>query len=193
MSKFKAEQIKKYYNEEDNSLVVQLIVKGYDKKGAQMAYEEQRKHGKPLNVEITQFRSKRSLEQNKLLWVLLGKMATAMSGKAVKRDSEYCYCLMLEECNCAFEYILALPEAEEELRKSFRVLRFVATRDVDTKIDEETGEIVETKTLNMYQCFKGSSKYDVAEMTELIETTLDRLAELGVTDSEIEHARKEYM
>ena len=76
--------------------------------------------------------------------------------------------------------MLALPEAEPLLKKSFRVVR---------KIDERE---VNGKKLNMYQYFIGSSKYDVKEMTELIEATLDKLAELGVYDSEIELARGEY-
>ena len=87
---------------------------------------------------------------------------------------------MLEEANVSYDYLLALPEAEPLLKKSFRVVR---------KIDERE---VNGKKLNMYQYFIGSSKYDVKEMTELIEATLDKLAELGVYDSEIELARGEY-
>ena len=44
----------------------------------------------------------------------------------------------------------------------------------------------------MYQYFIGSSKFNTKEMTELIESVLDKLAELGVYDSEIEVARSEY-
>ena len=66
------------------------------------------------------------------------------------------------------------------LKKTFRVVR---------KIDERE---VNSKTLNMYQYFIGSSKFNTQEMTELIEATLDKLAELGIVDSEIEIARKEY-
>lgn len=51
---------------------------------------------------------------------------------------------------------------------------------------------VNGKTLNVYQYFIGSSKFDTKEMTELIEATLDKLAELGIYDSEIEVARREY-
>lgn len=87
---------------------------------------------------------------------------------------------MLEEANVSYDYLLALPEAEPLLKKSFRVVRKVDEREVNGK------------KLNMYQYFIGSSKYDVKEMTELIEATLDKLAELGVYDSEIELARGEY-
>lgn len=87
---------------------------------------------------------------------------------------------MLEEANVAYDYLLALPSAEPMLRKTFRVIR---------KLDERE---VNGKTLNLYQYFIGSSKYNTQEMTELIEATLDKLAELGIVDSEIEIARKEY-
>jgi hypothetical protein len=107
-------------------------------------------------------------------------MAMAMSGRKNKMSSEECYCIMLEEANVSCDYLLALPEAEPMLRKSFRVVRKIGEREVNGK------------TLNMYQYFIGSSKYDTKEMTELIEAVLDKLAELGVDDSEIELARSEY-
>ena len=87
---------------------------------------------------------------------------------------------MLEEANVAYDYLLALPEAEPMLKKTFRVVRKIDEREVNGKV------------LNMYQYFIGSSKFNTQEMTELIEATLDKLAELGIVDSEIEIARKEY-
>ena len=87
---------------------------------------------------------------------------------------------MLEETNVAYDALLALPEAEPMLRKSFRVVRKMGEREVSGK------------TLNVYQYFIGSSKFNTQEMTELIEAVLDKLAELGVYDSEIELARSTY-
>ncbi len=57
------------------------------------------------------------------------------------------------------------------------------------KVGEEN---VKGKVMNIYQCFMGSSKFNTKEMTELIEGVLDKLAELGVYDSEIELARREF-
>ena len=104
----------------------------------------------------------------------------AMSGKNNKVSSEEAYAIMLEEANVSYDYLLALPEAEPMLKKSFRVVRKMGERKVNGK------------TLNVYQYFIGSSKFDTQEMTELIEATLDKLAELGIYDSEIEVARGEY-
>ena len=61
--------------------------------------EETKNSEKKLEVEVKPYRSKRSLEQNKLLWVLLGKLAVAMSGKKNKVSSEEAYAIMLEEAN----------------------------------------------------------------------------------------------
>ena len=178
MSKFIADRTYKMINE-NNDLVLSFVVSGYDKKGAAMAYEEIKALGK-IAIEVKKNRSQRSLEQNKLLWVLLGKMAVAMSGKKSKVSSEEAYCIVLEENNAVYEYLLATEATEENLKKAFRVIR---------KIQETN---FKGRQMGVYQCFIGSSKYNVEEMTQLIETALDKLAELGVYDSEIENARKEY-
>lgn len=73
--------------------------------------------GKKLEVETKIHKSQRSLEQNRLLWALLGKMANALSGNKRKVSTEECYCVMLEEANVSYDYLLALPEAESLLKK----------------------------------------------------------------------------
>lgn len=176
-SKFIAERAYKITNENDETVLC-FVVSKESKQAALMALEEH-KMGK-TDVEIKAFKSQRSLEQNRMLWALLGKMAEAVSGKNTKTTTEECYCAMLEETNAAYEYLLALPETENELRSVFRVIRKVDEREVNGKI------------LNMYRCYKGSSNYDTKEMTKLIETTLDKLAEMGIYDSEIEQLRSEY-
>jgi hypothetical protein len=177
MSKFIAEKAYRMINE-NNDLVVCYVVHGENKRAALLALEENAE--KKLQVEDKPHKSQRSLEQNRLLWALLGKMAVAQSGNKRQVSTEECYCEMLEEANVSYDYLLALPEAEPMLRKSFRVIRKMGEREVNGK------------TLNLYQYFIGSSKFNTQEMTELIETTLDKLAELGIIDSEIELAREEY-
>lgn len=179
MSKFIAEKCYRMINE-NNDLVVCYVVHGDNKRSALLALEETQNSEKKLEVDVKPHKSQRSLEQNRLLWALLGKMAFAMSGNKRKVTTEECYCIMLEEANVAYDYLLALPEAEPMLKKTFRVVRKIGEREVNGK------------TLNMYQYFIGSSKFNTQEMTELIEATLDKLAELDIVDSEIELARKEY-
>lgn len=179
MSKFVADKTYRMTNENDD-LVISYVIHGWDKKAALLAFEETKAIEDKLDIEVKRHRSKRSVEQNTALWWLLGKMAMAMSGSKNKTSSEECYCIMLEEANVAFDYLLALPEAEPMLKKAFRVVR---------KIDERE---VNGKRLNLYQYFIGSSKYDTKEMTDLIKATLDKLDEIGVVDSEIEAFQEEY-
>ena len=56
-----------------------------------------------------------------------------MSGNKRKVTTEECYCIMLEEANVAYDYLLALPEAEPMLKKTFRVVRKIDEREVNGK------------------------------------------------------------
>ena len=177
-SRFVADRSYRMINE-DGDLVVCCVVKGYNRATATMALNECK--GQMLDVEMRPHKSSRSLAQNRMLWALLEKLAEATSGYKRQSTVEECYCDMLVETNAAYDYVLTLPEAENSLRQCYRVVRKVGERNVNGK------------TLNLYQAFVGSSKFDTKEMTGLIETVLDRLAELGVYDSEIECARQEYL
>ena len=90
MSKFIAEKTFRMTNE-NNDLMISYVVHGLEKEAAMLAYEETKNSEKKLEVEVKPYRSKRSLEQNKLLWVLLGKLAMAMSGRKNKVSSEEAY------------------------------------------------------------------------------------------------------
>lgn len=179
MSKYIAEKSYRMTDEQDN-LIISYVVDSKDKTPAILAFDENKNRGR-LEIEIKPYKSKRSLEQNRLLWALLEKMAKAVSGVNSTITREECYCIMLEEAGVKYDYLLALPEAEKELRKSFRAIRNMGIqRDVNGK------------ALTMYQYFIGSSKFNTKEMTELIEAVLNKLVELGIYDSEIELARREY-
>ncbi len=184
MSKFLVKQVRKLIDDE-GQMTISLSVACDSKYAANLTCEEVKQvllnnKDAKFQVELKPYKSKRSLEQNNLLWALLGKLAEATSGKNTKTSTEECYMAMIEEANITCEYLAALPSSEPFLRESFRVVKKVGEREVGGK------------TLNMYQCYIGSSRFDTKEMTLLIETVLDRLAELGITDSEIEIARSEY-
>ena len=86
------------------------------------------------------------------------------------------YSVMLEEVGAKYEILYCIPAAEDMLKTSFRAIRKIAE-------DEING-----RTMNVYQCFYGSSKFDTAEMTKLIDHVITRLHDLGIHDSEIEVA-----
>jgi len=70
---------------------------------------------KLYSIEIKEPKSKRSLQQNKMLWELIHKIA-----KEQNQDDMEVYCTLLERADAKSDYILARPETEEGLRKTFR-------------------------------------------------------------------------
>lgn len=166
--------------DENGDLILSFVISGEHKHGGLLAFEEIKKTDGALDVEVKKYKSKRSLEQNRLLWALLGKMAMAMSGRATAENTEDCYIAMLESASVKADFLIGLPEVAESLKQVYRIVR---------KVDERKEK---GKTVYMYQCFTGSSKFDTKQMTNLIEHVLDKLAELGIYDSEIEQARVEY-
>lgn len=178
MPRFKCSKISKLTDDEGN-IIVSLTVSGYDRSIAEMAIRESKTESE-LSVEIKKYRSSRSLEQNNLFWAICTKIALETHGAKTRDAVEEVYCQLLEQANAQSEFLLALPETEEMLRKTFRVVR------------ERGDRVFNGKNMKIYQYFPGSSKFDIAQMNELIETALDRCAELGIADSETEMIRNEY-
>ena len=112
-SKFIAEKSYRMINE-NNDLVVCYVVHGENKKAALLALEETQNSEKKLQVEVKIHKSQRSLEQNRLLWALLGKMAVAQSGNKRKVSTEECYCL-----GSSFPSYSSLYETSVQERASF--------------------------------------------------------------------------
>ena len=113
--------------------------------------------------EIKEPKSKRSIEQNKMLWQLIHSIA-----KEQKQDDMEVYCACLERADALSEYIITAYDMEDELRKCFRGVRFVRKQEVNGK------------ECNIYKVYIGSSKMDTKEMTELIDVCLQICAELGI-------------
>ena len=114
-------------------------------------------------VEIKEPKSKRSLEQNKMLWQLIHSIAN----KTHQDDMEV-YCALLERADALSDYIITAYDMEDDLRKCFRGVRFIRKQDVNGK------------ECNIYKVYIGSSKMDTKEMTELLDITLQMCAELGI-------------
>ena len=114
-------------------------------------------------VEIKEPKSKRSLEQNKMLWQLIHTIA-----KKQHQDDMEVYCALLERADALSDYIITAYDMEDDLRKCFRGVRFVRKQEVNGK------------ECNIYKVYIGSSKMNTKEMTELLDITLQVCAELGI-------------
>ena len=119
--------------------------------------------GKLYVVEIKEPKSKRSLEQNKMLWQLIHAIA-----KQQNQDDMEVYCTLLERADALSDYIITATLTEEELRKHFRGVRFIRTTEV------------KGNEFNVYKVYIGSSKMNTKEMTELVDITLQLCGELNI-------------
>lgn len=143
--------------------VVSLVVNNYK----QIQEMKQLEPTKTYAVEIKEVKSKRSLEQNRLLWKLLSEIDEKINGGRSENIMDI-YVAALEKANAKYEYIGALPQAEEMLKMNFRAIKFI--KEID--LNGVKG--------NMYKCFIGSSKMDSKEMTLLIETAMDMAMQVGI-------------
>lgn len=117
--------------------------------------------------EIKELKSKRSLEQNKLLWKLIHRIA-----KETFQSDEDVYCAVLERADALSDYVITASDMGEALRKTFRGVKFVRMQTVNGK------------DCFVYKVYLGSSKMNTAEMNELIEITMQVCSELGIDTRE---------
>lgn len=118
-------------------------------------------------MEVKEPRSKRSLEQNKLLWLLIHKVA-----KETYNTDNDVYCAVLERADALSDYVITAVDMADDLRKSFRGVKFIRMQEVNGK------------DCFVYKVYIGSSKMNTAEMNELIEITMQVCSELNIDTRE---------
>lgn len=124
-------------------------------------------------LDAKEEKSKRSINQNALFWELCEKLTEATTGRKRESDVQDTYIFLLNEVNVSAVYLMGLPEIENDLKQTYRIVKVVDSREY------------QGKKMNVYKCYKGSSKFDVKQMTELIDLVMDKLHEAGVSDIEI--------
>lgn len=118
--------------------------------------------------EVKEKKSSRSLQQNKMLWELIHKIA-----KRQGQDDMEVYCTLLERADALSDYIITATEMENALRKTFRGVKFIRK------------QIVNGKECNIYKVYLGSSKMNTKEFTELLDITLQLCSELQIPTLEV--------
>lgn len=122
---------------------------------------------KLFQVEVKEPKSKRSLDQNRLLWRLVHKIA-----KHTAQDDMEVYCTALERADALSDYVITATDMESALRKSFRGVKFIRMQEVNGK------------ECFVYKVYIGSSKMSIAEMTELLEIVFQMCSELQIPTME---------
>ena len=165
---FTANYLKRVVNEDGDTEVTFKISNYRDKESIKELQKDV-----PYRISCNVIKSKRSLEQNALMWKIIHEINVAR-GTERATDDWNIYIEALERAGAKYEYLAVLPEAEELLKDQFRAIKLMNSF-------EHNG-----RTFNSYKVFYGSSKMNTKEMTMLLETVLDMAAEMGIYPKETE-------
>lgn len=125
-----------------------------------------------IRLKATKWREKRSLNANGLLWSCLDKIATALN-----TDKWQVYLLMLKRYG-KFTYLIVPKGAAERTKEMWRE-------------SEEVGDIVVNgREATQMLCYFGSSTYDTAEFTKLLNGVISEMEEMGIQTPAQEEAER---
>lgn len=115
-----------------------------------------------LAIDVKQYRKKRSLDANGLLWACLGEMAVA-----IRADKWDIYLKMLKRYG-KYTYVCVKPEALEDLKHQWRETEVVGDVTINGK-----------KAVQVL-CYFGSSTYNTQEFSVLLDGVVSEMNDLGL-------------
>lgn len=115
---------------------------------------------KPLRVTAVEWRDKRSLNANRMLWACIGEIAVAL-----KADKWEIYLQLLKRYG-KYTYICVKPEAVAAVKAQWRECEEIG------KIDIHGDEAVQLL------CYFGSHSYDTKEFANLLDGTISEMKEM---------------
>ena len=121
-----------------------------------------------LKAEITRIKDKKTLQQNRYMWELIGQIARKQN-----QDEMEVYCQALQEANAKYTWLEGLPEIKEKLLQVYRAVQI-------TRYEERFG-----KQFAIFKCYEGTSKYDKKEMMVLLEIIVGWAEELDIPTIQI--------
>lgn len=131
-----------------------------------------------LRIKAVKYKERRSLDANAYAWVLMTKIADAVSS-----SKEEIYEDMLQKYGAVYE--------DEE-----GYITMTVKKSVDmSKISGHWKYIKDNGTFASYLMIKGSSEYDTAEMSQFIDRIVEEAKELGIetaTPDELERMKQEW-
>ena len=133
--------------------------------------------GKLLDIEIKPHSARRSLDANAFLWVILQKMA-----EVLKTSKDELYLSVLERYG-VFTPIIVKPEAVERVKEEWRTCKEIGR-----------GKIGNAEGVQLL-CYYGSSTYNTAEMSHLLDGVISEAHEIGIetpTRAEIELMKSDW-
>lgn len=121
-----------------------------------------------LEVEVKEYKSKRSVQQNSTMWEMITILTNAIHGRNDAEMVWETYCEMLLQYGQEPFYLEGLSETKTELQKYFRAIRIVEKR------------VSKGKETCMYQCFHGSSKFNTRQMFDFMNCIKEELKQYGI-------------
>ena len=126
-------------------------------------------------VDIKRHRKRRSLDQNAMYWSILGQIAKALGISNSKAHN-----IMLRRYGVPERYgeqsvYVVLPDTEEAAEQADEAESYHVRPTSQVKAGKD-GQSYRT-----YILLRGSSTYDTAEMTRLIDGAMDEAKQMGLT------------
>lgn len=112
---------------------------------------------KEYGVEISEIKTKRSLEQNRLMWALIHEIS--INPNAPYNDDWDMYCYFLSVAKAKYTYVSVIEDGLDALKREVRALRVLGYE-----------KRANGKRFANCQVFLGSSKMNTEEMSRLIDT-----------------------
>ena len=135
-----------------------------------------------IDLTVKKLSKKRTLDANAYMWVLLGKQASVRNRNHMTVTNWDCYLESLKKYG-QFTYLILKPKACEMFKKTWREC-------------EEVGEIaINGEKAIQLLCFFGSSNYDTAEFSALLNGIIEDCKDLGIetaTPDEVAHMMELY-
>lgn len=123
-----------------------------------------------VTVEIKKFKQKRSLDANAYAWVLIDKIAEKLN-----LSKEEVYKSAIREIGGVSDKLCMLNDEAEKFSAIWR------QRGIGWQTEIEESKIKGCKTVTVYY---GSSTYDTAQMSRLIDLLTDECKQQGITLTE---------
>ena len=134
-----------------------------------------------LKVTIKEYKESKSQRQLNYVFALFTKISLEQNGSKRQEDVERVYHDILKRANIEHEKVIAIKEARKTLESVFSVV-----------IEHGKDLIKDNKVYHEFDCYVGISKFDVKQMQEIIEATIDYGVELGMPYAELDNMKGAY-
>ena len=134
-----------------------------------------------LKVTIKEYKESKSQRQNNYVWALFTKISLEQNGSKRQEDVERVYHYVLQKANVEHERLIAPKDSRAILESVFSVV-----------IQRGNDLLRNGITYREFDCYVGISKFDTAQMSLLIDTTIDYGVELGIPYAELDNMKGAY-